>query len=171
MDKIKVLLLAADPTSLGLQPRPRLLLDEEIRAIKVKLRAADYREALDFVPHLAARADDLLQALNEHRPHVVQFSGHGSRADEILLAGEDGNLHAVDKKALVSIFRTLKDNVRLVVLNACFSRAQAKSITQVIDGAVGMSRAISDRAAVTFAATFYRVLGFGHSVLHFPQET
>jgi hypothetical protein len=39
-----------------------------------------------------------------------------------------------------------------------------KAITQEIDCAVGMSRSIGDDAAIAFAASFYRAIGFGRSV-------
>src|SRR5205085_9419327 len=68
------------------------------------------------------------------------------------------------KAALVSLFRTLKDNIRVVLLNACFSQPQAEAIIQVCDCAIGMKVAIGDRAAITFAASFYRAIGFGRSV-------
>jgi hypothetical protein len=70
----------------------------------------------------------------------------------------------VSKEALVSLFRTLKDNIRVVLLNACFSKPQAKAITSEIDYAIGMSRAISDAAAIVFAASFYRAIGFGRTI-------
>jgi hypothetical protein len=57
-----------------------------------------------------------------------------------------------------------KDNIRVVVLNACFSRPQAAAITEVIDCAIGMNSAIGDKAAIVFAAAFYQALGFERSV-------
>ena len=71
------------------------------------------------VSRWAVRPDDLLQALLEVRPHVVHFSGHGSAAAELILLDDQGNPKPVSKEALVHLFRTLKDNVRVVVLNAC----------------------------------------------------
>ncbi len=68
------------------------------------------------------------------------------------------------KQALVALFTTLKDNIRLVILNACYSQPQAEAIVEVVDCAVGMNQAIGDRAAITFAASFYRAIGFGRSV-------
>jgi len=65
---------------------------------------------------------------------------------------------------LKALFSTLKDKIRVVVLNACYSKEQAEAITQVIDCAVGMSDSIGDRAAITFAASFYRAIAFGRSV-------
>ena len=47
-----------------------------------------------------------------------------------------------------------------MILNACYSKKQAEAITQVIDCAIGMNDAIGDEAAITFAASFYRAIGF-----------
>jgi hypothetical protein len=73
MPKIKVLFLAANPTSSS-----RLAIDEEMHAIEQKVRASEHRDALVFQSAWAVRPDDLLQLLNQHQPHVVHFSGHGS---------------------------------------------------------------------------------------------
>src|SRR5262249_50024595 len=43
-------------------------------------------------------------------------------------------------------------------------RAQARTIAKSIDCTIGMAAAIGDQAAIVFAASFYRGLGFGHSV-------
>lgn len=112
----------------------------------------------------AVRPDDLLQALNEERPHIVHFSGHGTPSEELVLQDSSGNPKPVSKPALESLFKTLKDNIRLVVLNACYSKPQAEAIVETIDCAIGMKRAIGDKAAITFAASFYRAVGFGRSV-------
>jgi hypothetical protein len=159
VDKIRILFLAANPAGTTL-----LKLDEEAREIGSKIRASAHRDSLEVITRWAVRPDDLLQYLNESKPHVVHFSGHGSSTEEITLMDNAGNPKSVSKEALVSLFRTLKDNIRVVVLNACYSRPQAEAITGVIDCAIGMSRAIGDGAAITFAASFYRAIGFGRSV-------
>src|SRR5512135_1466343 len=127
MNKIKILFLAANPT--GTQP---LQLDEEIRQITAKVRVAEYREFLELVSRWALRPDDLLQALLELKPHVVHFSGHGSSAAELILLDDQGNPKPVSQEALVHLFRTMRDNVRVVVLNACSSRPQAEALAQTI---------------------------------------
>ncbi len=158
-DKIRALFIAANPDLV----RP-LALDEEVRAIEAKIRASEHRDAVEFRAAWAARPDDLIQKLNEHRPHIVHFSGHGTTAEQIVLVGDDGRPKPVTKAALSALFQTLKDNVRLVVLNACYSRPQAELIVETIDCAVGMNAAIGDKAAIFFAASFYRAIGFGRSV-------
>jgi CHAT domain-containing protein len=159
MGKIKILFMSANPA--GTQ---QLKLDQEAREIEAKIRAADHRDSLELITKWAVRPDDLLQSLNQHRPHIVHFSGHGNPTEEIVLLDALGKPKPVSKEALVHLFRALKDNIRVVVLNACFSRPQAEAITGEIDCAIGMMRAIGDNAAITFAASFYRAIGFGRSI-------
>ncbi len=157
--EIKILFVSANPA--GTQ---QLKLDEEAREIEAKIRAAEHRDSLELITKWAVRPDDLLQSLNQHRPHIVHFSGHGSPTEEIVLLDKLGKPKPVSKEALVHLFRALKDNIRVVVLNACFSEPQAEAITGEIDCAIGMMREIGDDAAITFAASFYRAIGFGRSI-------
>lgn len=157
--KQKILFLAANPTG-----TTQLALDEECRQITEKIRAADHRDSLELITRWAVRPEDLLQHLNEHRPHLVHFSGHGTATEEIVLLDKDKNPKTVPEPALKQLFATLKDNIRVVVLNACFSKPQAAAITEVVDCAVGMNKAIGDDAAISFAAAFYQAIGFGRSV-------
>jgi hypothetical protein len=159
LKKIKILFLASNPKDTN-----RLELDREIRDITEKIRASKYRDSIDLVSAWAVRPDDLLQLLMEHEPQIVHFSGHGSQYEEIILVDDGGRSKTVSNKALKSLFTTLKDNIRIVVLNACFSRPQADAITEAIDCAVGMNNAIGDEAAIIFAASFYRAIGFGRSI-------
>jgi hypothetical protein len=157
--KQKILFLAANPTG-----TTQLALDEECRQITEKIRAADHRDSLELITRWAVRPEDLLQHFNEHRPHVVHFSGHGTLTEEIVLLDKNRNPMTVPAPALKQLFATLKDNIRVVVLNACFSKPQAAAITEVVDCAVGMNKGIGDDAAIAFAAAFYQAIGFGRSV-------
>ncbi len=159
MNTVRVLLFASNPFGTTL-----LRLDEEVREIESKVRAAEHRDTLHIVTKWAVRPDDLLQFLNEQKPQIVHFSGHGSSTEKLVLMDKRGHSKPVSKEALVGLFRTMRDSVRLVILNACYSESQANAIVQEIDCAIGMSRAIGDLAARTFAASFYRALGFGRSV-------
>ena len=94
----------------------------------------------------------------------MHFSGHGSEAGEILLQDGNGLSRPVSERALGRLFSVLKDNIRCVVLNACFSRVQAEAIAQHIDAVVGMSKAIGDEAAISFSASFYQGLAYGRDL-------
>jgi hypothetical protein len=165
MRKVKVLFFAADPLSRPPHGRDaRLLLDEDVREIRIKVRAAEHRDALEFDYHLAARPDDLLQALNETHPQVVHFSGHGASEGLMLMDPQGLRPHYVDAEALSQLFRVFRGDIRVVVLNACFSLPQAEAIADVVGCAIGTSGAVSDEAAITFGARFYAAIAFGHSV-------
>jgi len=56
------------------------------------------------------------------------------------------------------------NNIRLVVLNVCYSKAQTEAIAQIIECAIGMNASIGDEAAILFSAAFYQALGFGRDV-------
>jgi tetratricopeptide (TPR) repeat protein len=157
---IKILFLAANPVDTG----NRLRLDEEIRRIDHKIRLGTLRSRFELVSDWAVRASDLHQALLRHQPDIVHFSGHGQRGEGIVLEDDDGTGRVVDRQALADLFRLLKDNIRVVVLNACFSEDQAVGAAESIDFVIGMKDAIGDRAAVVFAADFYQALAFGRSV-------
>jgi predicted ATPase/DNA-binding SARP family transcriptional activator len=157
-ETIKILFLAAIP-----QDITPLQIDEEMRAIDQALRMSEYHERFDLRSHWAVRYSDLQELLLRHQPHIVHFSGHGSPASELIFESEHG-LHPVTLTALSTLFAVLKDNLRCVVLNACYSEEQARAIAQHIDCVIGMADAISDTAAINFAAAFYQALGYGRSI-------
>lgn len=156
---IKILFLAANPRGTS-----QLRLDEEVRAIDQALRMAEFRDRFDLIQHWAVRVSDLQALLLRCQPHIVHFSGHGSERSEIVLEDAQGGPKPVPSRALAGLFAALKDNIRCVVLNACYSKAQAQAIAQEIECVVGMSKAIGDEAAISFAFSFYQALGYGRSV-------
>ncbi len=156
---IKILFLAANP-----KDTDRLRLDEEVRAIKERLRLADLRDQFVVEQELAVRVTDLQGFLLRHKPHIVHFSGHGSNAGEIVLEDAVGQSQPVLPWALQSTFAVLKAGIRCVVLNACYSEAQARGIAKSIDCVVGMTRAIGDESAIAFAGSFYQALGYGKTL-------
>lgn len=157
MNKIKILFLAANPLEDN-----KLKLDEEVRAITQKIRASEHRDSLELIPALAVRPDDLLQLLNEHQPHIVHFSGHGN-SREIILADESGLSKRVDIKTLKALITTLKDNIKCIIFNSCYSKETAEILTEIIDCSIGMNSSVGDEAAIIFAASFYRAVGFARS--------
>src|SRR4029078_6222757 len=70
----------------------------------------------------------------------------------------------VDQKGLADVFALYNKDVRLVLLNACFTKAQARSISEVVNLSIGTGKGIGDKVGVAFAGAFYRALAFGKSV-------
>ena len=158
--QMKILLLAANPTT-----STRLSIDEEVRAIEEKVGSSKLRDAVQLRSQWATRPGDIQQALLKEDPDVVHFSGHGGGPVGLVLHSEAGtDTSLVSSAALAQLFAVLKENIRLVVLNACYSEVQARAIVEKIDFVVGMADSIGNDGAVAFAAAFYRGLGYGKSV-------
>lgn len=155
----RILFLSANPVNM--QP---LNLDVEIREIDRALRQSEFRDRFEIEQQWAVSVQDLQDHFLRYRPDIVHFSSHGSPSGAIILKSSDGFSQPVSPEALSSLFQTLKDDIRCVVLNACYSEKQASSIAEHIDCVVGMSDEIGDEAAVRFAAAFYRALGYGRDV-------
>lgn len=158
-EKIKILFLAASPSN-----EVHLHLDVEFREIGERLQKAKFRDSFDMVSKWAVRASDLSSYLMEHKPNIVHFSGHGSNAHELILLNKNGEAHPISAEKLGDLFSVLKENIRCVILNACYSEGQAKAIAKHIDCVVGMSDAIGDDSAIVFAEHFYQALAYGKSV-------
>lgn len=159
METIKILFFAAVPMG-----SRELMIGQEVQAITDKIDDAAYYDSIDLVPALAAKPDDLIKTLNKHKPRIVHFSAHGMPTGEILLLDPLGFSKPVSPSAIQALLKTLKDNIRIVILNACYSKLQAQAIVKVIDCVIGIGNAISNQAAILFAASFYRAVVSGRSV-------
>jgi acetoin utilization deacetylase AcuC-like enzyme len=160
MKKIKVLFLAANPVN-----GSRVVIDEEIRSITKKIKSSEYRDSIEFVPALAARSSDLIEELNLHKPQIVHFSAFEETTGELLLLDRFGTFpKPVEPNAIQTLFETTKDTIRVVFLNACYSQVQVQAIVKDVDCVIGIKNPITNQAAINFAASFYRAIGFGQSI-------
>ena len=141
-----------------------LQLDEEIREIDRKIRLADHRDRIELISWWAARPLDLMQALNEKRPDILHFSGHGDEHGNLVFHDDSGGHKLVTPEAMAATVSTVSRDVKLIIFNACFSEIQSAMIVNHIPAAIGMSQPIGDIAAKVFAAQFYSSLGFGLSL-------
>jgi CHAT domain len=162
-----ILFLAANPSD-----NTRLALDAECAAIEHELRMTLGRDDFDFRSKWAVNVDEMMRHLNECRPTIVHFSGHGGPSCGDGGATRDAGIHLQDnrrsqhvsERALAQMIASAAPSTRVVVLNACFSDVLAESLRNLVDCVVGMSGAISDDAARSFAVGFYRALGYWRSI-------
>ncbi len=158
-EKITVLFLAANPLD-----QEQLRLDEEARAIADTIRKSKHRDSVQLSTAWAVRPPDVLLELNEKKPAIVHFSGHGSEQDQIVFQDDQGEAKMVSKDAIVQMMMACSGDIRLVFFNTCYSRNQAEAVVQHVEAAIGMKTSIGDDAARVFASQFYSAIGFGHSV-------
>lgn len=157
--EISVLFVAAAPTDLS-----RLRIGEEFREIQEKLRLARFRDRFDLHQQTSVRPADISQALLDIRPEIVHFSGHGKATGTLCFENQLGETHPIQPDALAALFEQFANQVKCVVLNACYSEIQAKAIAEHIDYVIGMNQAVGDKAAIAFAIGFYQALGAGRTI-------
>lgn len=158
-ERLTVLFLASNPID-----QQQLRLDEEARSIHEMVRKSEHRDVVRLESRWAVQPLDVLQAINDCRPGVVHFSGHGSPEDEILFQDSAGRTKPVSKEAIVQTMMAASGDIQLVFFNTCFSHGQAAAIVEHVPCAIGMNTSIGDQAARIFAAQFYSAIGFGLSV-------
>ncbi len=152
---MKILFLAANP-----QGTDQLQLDQEAKKIEDGLERSKLREQFTLVTKWAVDAESLRRAMLKEQPDIVHFSGHGAGEAGLVLSSHDDHPKPATADALSGLFEIFND-VKCVLLNACFAEVQAKAIVQHIDYVIGMKRAVRDSAAIAFATGFYDGLGYG----------
>jgi len=156
MDAIKkILIFSVNP-----KDTPQVRLDEEVDEIEEVLRRSKYRERFDIKKVGAVKRRDLHREMLDFQPQIVHFCCHG-KEDGLQIENETGNAVVVTPKALGELFKHFKDDVECVILNACYSEANADAIAQNIKYVIGMHQTITDKAAIEFAVGFYDALGAG----------
>lgn len=157
---VKILFLCADP-----KIAVRRRMDDEVKRIGDALQKTQHGRMFTLQQEWAVEASELQKHLMEHRPYIVHFSGYGTPNNELMLRIPNSRKgQAVSADALSRMFALLKDNIRCVFLNACYSKTQAKSISEHIDCVIGMSEAIGNKTAIKFAEAFYQAIGFAKDI-------
>jgi formylglycine-generating enzyme required for sulfatase activity len=156
---MKILILASNP-------RKDLNLDDEVRLLKRVMERSRDRDQFEVVSEPGVQVEDLQWLLLRHQPQIVHFCGHGSGEAGLIFKAQEGGERWVRSEALADLFRLnpICSHVRCVLLNACYSEAQADAIVSGIDYVVGMSHEIQDKAAIAFSKGFYLALGEGCSI-------
>lgn len=135
----------------------RLQLDVEYTRIEGIADAGSNRLFAVAKPLLAATLDLLIQRLNRVQPQVVHFSGHG-HSSGIVLSTADNRAQLVPTDAISRLFSLFANTTECVLLNACYSTAQAAELSKHIKYVIGMDAPIDDDVAIEFTSTFYTAL-------------
>jgi hypothetical protein len=155
--KVKILLLAANPKDTSV-----LRLGEEFRNIKESLQLGKYRDNFEISQGEAVRPKDLRRLILYEKPQLIHFSGH-STTEGIYLENDTGTLQLVSGEALAVLLGHC-NNLQCIILNSCYSAAQAKELVTVIPYVIGMKQPLQDDSAIKFSIGFYDALGADMSI-------
>lgn len=156
--KIKILFTSASP-----RDQEFLRLNTEAREIEYELLKSKQRDQFDFIRIEALRPADLQDALLNHSPQFLHFSGHGN-CDGIALLDDSDQTILVKSKPIAKLLGLFSKEIQCVFLNSCHSVSQSKEINKYINKVVCMSRAVPDELAIRFASSFYKSIGAGRNI-------
>ncbi len=151
----KILFLAANPKN-----TQSLNLNTEYRSLQQEMRQGSQRDTFEWLsPIFAATLTEMMRGLNQH-PHIIHFSGHGQNTG-LVLEDDKGYAQEVSNEMLELLFDDLKDTVRIIVLNCCYSARQAQFLSQLGCYVIGYNVPVGDKVAQSFAKGFYLGLSDG----------
>jgi hypothetical protein len=159
----RVAFLLASPAGAG-----AINVGMDFREAEDAVRASAGRDKLELRAFPAAHVGTLLDALNEYRPDVVHFSGHGGE-EAVLFDGADvrnvGGV-ALDFGVARKMLAATDSAPKLLVLAACQTVSGADIFLDTVPIVIAMSHNISDWAAAYFSRRFYAALVSGQSILN-----
>lgn len=159
--KFRIAFLATNPDS-----AVALRTDLEARAVLRALKQSNNGAEVDVRYLPAATAGDLVIALNEYRPNIVHFAGHGGEG-ALLFDDENalGNGGIVIEFDLVRGILAATDHpASMLVFSACDTLQGAEIFLPPAKAVVAMASAIGDGSAIVFSAAFYAGLASKQSL-------
>jgi hypothetical protein len=160
-ERLRVLYLTSSPGK-----EAPLRVDAEVNNVLKALRSAKHRDLVDLQQRPPAGPQDLIDAINDHRPHVIHFSGHGAATGLLFdtndLEPTDGQF--VDFEPLADLVKATSFPPTLIVLNACNSEGGAETLLEAAPVIISMSDTVGDMSAGLFAMHFYAAIGGAQSI-------
>lgn len=143
-----------------------LRVDAEVNNVLREIRGAKFRDQIQVHAIPAAGTRDLINGINDHRPHVVHFSGHGNAS---LLAFDNGSFNHPDSEivtfdVLAELLAATNEPPRLLVMNACNTLAGSDILLEAVPVLIGMSDSVGDAGAGVFSSQFYAAIASAQSV-------
>lgn len=153
---MRILFISANP-----HWEARLDLAEELRLLMRAIKGRDVE--LMLLP--AAQPAEVEVALEYERPDIVHFSGHATEEEGILLRNSEGETEELPPEKLRELLeREDGEQIKLVVLNACNTKACVDQLKDTVGAVIGTTELLADGAGKAFTKYFYRALAAGSAI-------
>lgn len=172
-----ILFLAANPTA------KQLSFGNEHSDISIALSEKNIKSKFTIEAKRGTTVKNMLEAIKEFSPTIIHFVGHGTGIEiknnkdierGLIFHNSDyDGEKTLDAETLNAMFRRIKKKqpqLKIVVLNACYSEPQAKAISHHGIYAIGSNDQIGSFAARAFAAGFYRQYALKNDVVDAAEE-
>lgn len=175
-ERMRVLIVISEPAELG-----PVVAGPVLEAIKRLVEK--YQYPIDFSELDKPTIESFLDILQQERPHVLHFIGHGRYKREkigqiALLKPNETSVEWCPDKTFAEYFRRVDECPRLVFLHLCqsalsddlgaftanFAALAPQLILANIQAVVAMQHPISNDQAITFCRAFYRNLAEGKPI-------
>ncbi len=159
---LKVLFLSSNPSEFG--QTGQLELGNEFRKIKDVIQLSKNRDLVELDGEPAVTIGTIISAMHDKQPDIVHFSGHGDNS--IFVVNDQDGYSNLSQNGLVRLFRQYGKKLKCLVLNACYTNAIAKKISELGIYVVGMNQKVKDLASITFSKGFYQGLTHDKGIPH-----
>lgn len=159
--ELRVLYLTASPDK-----DSHLRVDAEVRRVQESVRGSVFRDKIKIEYRPAADLNTLINGLNDLRPQIIHFSGHGNEDGILADTGKIGKSAAkmLSFDLLAKALDATDHPVEAVVLNSCNSASAKKTLLSATKVLIAMQVSVTDIAAAVFAQKFYAAIASGQSV-------
>ena len=137
-------------------------LNQEYRALKSTLEAAENQGLCRLVIDAAATVETVLDTFTKYRDQIAifHFAGHAN-GYQLLLEPAQSKPGVADAGGLAA-FLSQQQGLQLVFFNGCATRQQTEGLLRAgVKGVISTVQAIDDTVAMDFADHFYRQLAGG----------
>jgi hypothetical protein len=118
---------------------------------------------LKFTKSLNLNTSNIFEVLLKIQPHIFHFTGKQDGGD-IRITDDSNNVTTISDVELAGYLTSFGNNIKLAIIDTCYSYNCAKSISDVVDFAIGVKGFVYDTNADCFFKVFYKALCMGYSL-------
>jgi len=130
--------------------------EKEFETIRETLEGTYFGKLINFQYKFAVKRESLESIIDEFKPQVIHFSGHGNQYVGPLFDGDEFEYNSIDMtEDLANILYKFREHVEMVIFNVCDSANIARQVAKHITFTVGTKTATDDDSAIAFTRGFY----------------